>query len=510
MYKNILQYLEATALRVPERTAFYDDRQKLTYAQLLRVSRSIGTTLARVVPPRSVIANLMDGRSISNVPSFLGIIYAGCANAPLDITMPKERLKLLLELMAPSAILADDKGRAALEGLDITASGIIPVVNYEDACAAEADEELIQRIRMNSTASDPMSVLYTSGSTGVPKGSILPMFSYFMWNRASIDQFSFTEESVFANQSPFFYANSILDIFPPITLGCTVYILPSGALTFPRKFVACLRDHHITSICMTPSSYVAISNADVLTEGCLPDLKQGIMSGESMPWTQLKQWIDATPNADWWHFYGSTEMLSVAAGKVEGEHKAGERLTVGNLYPTVHILFLNEDGTEAAPGEPGEMYVSSPWLSCSYHRDPARTASSWVVDPLDRGWYERFYRSGDLGYFTPEGELMVIGRRDNQLKHFGYRMELADVDRGLQAIPEVKESCVLHEKESGRIFCYYTGELAEKELNKALKNTLQPYMLPDVYVRLDEMPHTASMKINRAALTQMMKDAAAQ
>ncbi len=386
MIGNILEFLERSADRLPEKVAFYDDREKLTYAQLLKVSKAIGTALAKTAPVRTPIAALMDGRSIKNVSAFLGIVYAGCANAPLDITMPQERLQLLLDLMAPSAILADEKGRAALEGIRITA----PVVSYEDAIAADIDEAALANIRLNATAMDPMSILYTSGSTGVPKGSIQPMISYIMWNRASIDQYGFNENTIVANQSPFFYANAILDIFPPITVGGTVYILPAGALTFPKKFVGYMKDHHITQICMTPSSYVAVANAGVLEPGLLPDLRFGEMSGESMPWIQLKQWMDATPNASWWHFYGSTEMFAVSVGKVEGEHKAGERLSSGRPYPMVHILFMDEDGREVPPGEPGEMYVSNPWLSTGYHRDPIRTAESWVVDPLEKGWQERF------------------------------------------------------------------------------------------------------------------------
>ncbi len=502
MIYNILEYLEASAQKLPEKVAFYDDREKLTYAQLVKVSKAIGSALTAVSPMRTPVAALMDGRSIKNVSAFLGIVYAGCANAPFDITMPTERLALLLDLLAPSAILADEKGREALKEINVT----VPVINYEDAINAAIDDAALAHIRMTATAMDPMSILYTSGSTGVPKGSIQPMISYIMWNKASIDRYGFNENTIVANQSPFFYANSILDIFPPITVGGTVYILPSGALTFPKKFVGYLKDHHITQICMTPSSYVAVANAGVLEPGILPDLRYGEMSGESMPWTQLKMWMDATPNASWWHFYGSTEMFAVSSSQVVGEHEAGDRLTSGRPYPMTDIIFLNEDGTETAPGEPGEIYVANPWLSTGYHRDPVRTAESWVVDPLEKGWQERFYRSGDLGYFTPEGELMVVGHRDNQLKHFGYRMELADVDKGLQAIPEVKESCVMHVKESTHIYCFYVGDLDEKALDKELKVRLQPYMLPDYYVRLDEMPHTASMKIGRAVLTKMMNE----
>ena len=255
---------------------------------------------------------------------------------------------------------------------------------------------------------------------------------------------------------------------------------------------------------MTPSSFIHAVNSGAMTEGCLPELKCCVLSGETMPWLPLKKWMRAAPNADWWHFYGSTEMFCVASARVDGGRKPDGLLPVGRPFPMTHILILDENGAEASPGEIGEICVSSPWVSCGYYRDPALTAASWVSDPLKKGWRETFHRSGDLGCMTSQGELIVIGRRDSQIKHAGYRMELADVERGLQAVEEVKESCVLYDKETGRIFCFYVSDLDEKALNKALKERLQPYMLPDVYVRLDQMPHTASMKIARKVLIEMI------
>lgn len=245
----------------------------------------------------------------------------------------------------------------------------------------------------------------------------------------------------------------------------------------------------------------------MLTPGAVPDLKWGIMSGESMPWLPLKAWMDATPNADWWHFYGSTEMFSVAVGKVEGEYQAGDRLPVGSPFPIVHILFVDEDGNEVSPGEPGEMLVSSPMISCGYHRDPERTQRAWIVDPLSRGWQERFYRCGDMGYLLPDGQLMVLGRRDNQIKHMGYRMELGEVEAALRALPDWQEGCVLHDQAQDRIWCFYSGKLDEKQLKAGLKERLARYMLPDRFVHLDDMPHTANMKIDRQRLRQMMQKA---
>lgn len=497
MYSNILKYLEQTVVRVPDQTAFYDDREQLTFAALMETAQRIGTALAAHAAPRTPVALLMAPRSIRNIPAIFGALYAGCAYAPMDISMPPERLSLLLTLLEPSAILADEKGVNAIRELNIHK----PVVRYETAANGPIDARLLYEIRRQSSVYDPMSILYTSGSTGIPKGSVQTHFSYMHWTEATIQMYGFDGNVVFANQSPFFYANSIIDIFPPVALGATVYLLPAGVLTFPRRFIECLRAHHVTELTMTPSSFLAAVN--VLEPGCLPELRWSLMSGESMPWAPLEKWMQAAPNADWWHFYGSTEMFSVAVGKVTAPPEPGQRLPVGKPFPMTHILFVDEAGDEVPPGTPGEMLVSSPWVSVAYHRDAARTQTAWVVDPLGRGWHERFYRAGDIGCLRPDGQLVVLGRRDSQIKHMGYRMELGELEAALCSIPGWEDGCVLFDGE--KIWCFYSGTLTEKAIRKELKAKLPQYMLPDVFRHLDELPHTSTMKLDRGALKAMVR-----
>ena len=298
MKANMLEYLEETAERLPDKTAFYDDQGSLSYAQLRDTARRIGSRLSAVCPPGQPVALLLDSRSIRNIPAMFGVLYAGCAYAPLDIAMPAERLRLLLNLLRPAAVLTDEKGKRALAACDLKD---VPQVEYAAAVSAETDEAALAAIRRQASVYDPMSVLYTSGSTGIPKGSIQTHFSYVNWAEATNEVYGFTEDMVFGNQSPFFYANSVLDVISPVSLGATVYLLPAGVLTFPKRMIACLRDQHVTCLCMTPSSFINIVNAGVLAPGCLPELRWGIMSGESMPWPPLKTWMDATPGADWWH-----------------------------------------------------------------------------------------------------------------------------------------------------------------------------------------------------------------
>ncbi len=499
MKTNMLAYLEETAARVPDKIAFYDDQDSLTFAGLWEAALHIGSCLAEAAAPRSPVALLLDARSIRNIPAMYGVLCAGCAYAPLDISIPPERMKLLLELLSPSVILADEKGaRVARDcGLDC--------VSYEQAIAHPVNDDKLRELRRHANVYDPMSILYTSGSTGIPKGSVQTHFSYLHWTEATIEMYGLTENTVFGNQSPFFYANSILDIFPPIALGATVYLLPSGVLAFPKKLIQCLNNHHITELCMTPSSFVSVSHAGVLTPGCLPELKWGIMSGESMPWQPLKTWMEATPGADWWHFYGSTEMFSVAVGRVEKDHQSGDRLSVGKPFPLCHILFVDEHGEEVAAGEAGEMLVSSPWIASGYHRDKKRTDASWVIDPLGRGIQERFFRSGDMGCLRPDGHLMVLGRKDSQIKHLGYRMEIGEVEAALRTLPDWQEGCVLYHEKHDQLWCFYAGQLTEKQIRAGLKDKLARYMLPDVYIHLDEMPRTATMKTDIRKLKQQME-----
>ena len=496
---SILEYLEATAARVPEKTAFYNDQSTLSFSGLLEVSRRIGSYLAARVPTRQPVALLINARSICNIPAMFGTLYAGCPYVPLDAAQPRERLELILDQLRPAAILTDETGSRLTDGVRT-----VPVFRYEDAAGAPENPAALDAVRAAASDSDPMSILFTSGSTGIPKGSVQTHSSYIRWTEATIAKYGLTPDVVFGNQSPFFYANSILELFPPVALGATVYLLPGNVLSFPKKLIQCLNEQRITLLCMTPSSFVSVANSGALTPGCAQGLRWAIMCGEVMPWPPLKTWMSAAPDADWWYFYGSTEMFSVAVGKIDKEYSVGERMPVGRPFEQVHMLFLDENGNKALPGEPGEMLVSSPWIAEAYIHSPERTAASWVTDPLSRGDQTRYFRSGDRGFLNGAGELTVLGRKDRQIKHLGYRMELDDVDAALAGLSGWQEGCALFHRPSGKIFCFYTGTLSEKEIRAGLKKSLSSYMLPDIYVHLEQMPRTATNKTDYRALEKMM------
>lgn len=359
MKRSVLDYLENTAKRCPERLA-WDASAPFTFGQWWDAAQRIASSLSSRCARNTPVAVLMNPRSAECVKVFFGVWAAGCFYAPLDPMLPPERLKFIMQNLQPTAIVYDEESRAKAEA--VCPDGCECVL-WSDAAQSPVDADKLVQIRQTVTPDHLAAILYTSGSTGIPKGVAHTQGSLMAYTEETIERYQFTENTVFGNQSPFFYANSIIDIFPPALLGAKACMIPATALSFPKTLVNYLRQKGITELTMTPSSFVQVANSGVLTENCLPELEYMIMSGEVMPWAQLAVWMNAAPKGHAWNFYGSTEMFSVSVGKVEGNYEAGQLIPVGKPFPTVKIRFMTDDGQAAAPGEAGEMYVSSPMVS---------------------------------------------------------------------------------------------------------------------------------------------------
>ncbi len=500
MYENVLEYLEHAAKAWPERIAFGDEREEMTYPALMGAAKRIGTGIAAHAAIRQPVAVVMTDRSVRCVAGMLGVVYAGCPYSPLDAAMPTERLQVILEQLQPGAILCDEATRAGVE----KAGWPCPVLTYEEMVQTAIDEEKLAWIRARVSTWDVLSILFTSGSTGVPKGVAQSHRSYIAYTETNTERFGFTIDDVYANQSPFFYANSITDLYPPIKFGAQVYIMPTRCLSFPKMLIDTLREKQVTVLCMTPSSYVKAASSGVMAAGCLPDLKYIVLSGEAAHWQTLQVWLSAAPNAKVWNFYGSTELLGVAVKRLERTYSDSELIPVGRTYPGVEILIVDEDGNELPRGGKGEMLIANPWLFSGYYRDKARTDAAFTDDPLNRGYRTRYYCTGDIGCISEDGMLTVHGRKDSQIKRAGYRMELGEVEVALRQIPGWDNGLVLYDKESGKLCCFWTGDLTQKEILAALKKSLPRYALPDTYIHLEEMPYTATMKIDRVKLRGMI------
>lgn len=497
---NCLEYLEISAERFPDKISFADEKEALTFVQLRDAAMAVGSALKQYQLRKAPVVILMDARHVPNLIATMGVLYAGCFYIPLDPASPAERLETIFEQLQPQLIIYDEKAEAARESL----GSRYRFVAYGSLTDAPIDMEYLEQIRSESNFFDPLFIMYTSGSTGIPKGVIHTHGDLINYSEFTYRRYPFDEHTVFGNQSPFFYANCLLDIYPPLAVGATVYILSASLLSFPKKMVEELQKHHITELCMTPSSFNAVADAGVLEPGCLPDLEFILPSGEMINGKAMKQWESAAPKAGhFWNFYGSTELLSASLYKVDRDFGDAENVPSGIPYQCTHIIFVDEDCRPVPQGEKGEMLIHNPWMFSGYYKDKARTEAAFVNDPLGKGYNELFFRTGDMGYLNEKGELVVVGRKDNMIKHNGYRMELGEVEYAARSTEGTNEAVCVHDPQSGDIYLFYTGEASEKEVKSVLKTKLPRYALPEKIIHVEDIPRTANVKADRKALLKM-------
>lgn len=260
MKRSVLDYLENTAKRCPERLA-WDASAPFTFGQWWDAAQRIASSLSSRCARNTPVAVLMNPRSAECVKVFFGVWAAGCFYAPLDPMLPPERLKLIMQNLQPTAIVYDEESRAKAEA--VCPDGCECVL-WSDAAQSPVDADKLVQIRQTVTPDHLAAILYTSGSTGIPKGVAHTQGSLMAYTEETIERYQFTENTVFGNQSPFFYANSIIDIFPPALLGAKACMIPATALSFPKTLVNYLRQKGITELTMTPSSFVQVANNGLL------------------------------------------------------------------------------------------------------------------------------------------------------------------------------------------------------------------------------------------------------
>lgn len=498
LHTNILQYLEASTQRLPDKPAYVSENGTLTYAQLSQQAKAVGSHLAKMLPQRTAVAVLM-ARDVWTMAGLMGVLYAGCFSAPLDTAQPADRLEKVFQSLNPGCILADDTAKALLEDLGDRVP--CPVVLYDEAVKAEIDQSLLDQRRARSTVFDPIQIFYTSGSTGVPKGVVYTHYNMTIYTEQVVEMEHLTEAQNFGNQAPFFYANVVWDMFPVLYTGATTYFTPKDCFVLPAFFLDYFQKNHISTVTMTPLNFIYIADSGVLTPNCLPDLETVFMCGEVVPYDKMKLWREAAPNARIYNFYGSTESPCMAEYILgDKEFAPGSLVPAGKPIGPVTALLIDDDGQEVAPGEVGEIYISSPWLSSGYYNDMERTNEVFVQSPLHDLYRDIYYRTGDLGKFNELGELLVVGRKDTQIKHRGYRMDLGEVETAVRSLEGWHNGCVLFDSERDLVYCFWTGPLTEETIKAALPEKIEKYMFPNVYVHLEELPRTSNGKLDRVTL----------
>lgn len=497
MMKNILEYLEGTAVAVPEKLAFSDGKSDVSFGELWRASRAIGSALIKEGAKREAVVVYMD-KHPNVMSAFFGTIYAGCFYVCIDPKTPMDRVKTIVQSVDAKIMIADSKAYKKAEEL-----GMLRLLRFEDVAAVEIDTVALGAVREKQIDTDPIYVVFTSGSTGIPKGVVACHRSVIDYTEALCKAIGFTRETVFGNQTPLYFDAPLKEIMPTLKLGATTYFIPKMNFSFPVRLIEYLNTHRINTVCWVVSAFTQVSSLGAF-DVVRPEYLHTVAFGsEVFPKKDYKMWRDMLPNARFFNLYGPTEATGMSCfWSAERELDENEPIPIGRPFDNTDILLITEEGREAARGEEGEICIRGTCVTMGYYNNRERTNEAFVQNPLNSVYPEMIYKTGDIGKYNECGELVFVTRRDSQIKHMGHRIELGEIEATLLKLPEAKRACCCYDKEARRIVLFFVGDIECADAQKYLKEKLPVYMLPAVCERLDVMPLTDNGKIDRRSLRE--------
>ena len=498
MQTNVMEYLEATVQRVPDKVAFVDDTDQLTFRQVQDRSHAIGSFLISEGYRNEPIVVFMP-KCANTLVAFFGTIYSGNFYVPLDSEMPLIRIEMILKMLNPRAIICND---ATIEFVEKEIQFPGKIYHYNDLSVSQPDYIALNAVRAHQIDTDPIYIVFTSGSTGVPKGVTACHRSVIDYIESLCEVLRPDEETIFGSQTPFFFDACLKEVCPTLKYGAKMVIVPKKLFMFPVKLIEFLNEHQINTICWVASALSMISALKTFDKIVPKYLHTIAFASEVFPIKQFHAWQAALPpDVRFINLYGPTEITGICCFyEVDRPFAESEVLPVGRPFRNTGILLLDENDREAAPGAQGEICVRGTCLTLGYYKNPEMTAKSFVQNPLNDRYPERIYRTGDIGRYNDRGELVFLSRKDFQIKHMGHRIELGEIEVAANMQSGVVASCCLFDQNKKKIILCYAGEVTVAELTAGLKTKLSRYMVPNAVKQLDEMPYTPNGKIDRNLL----------
>lgn len=505
MQNSVIQWLEETVKQFPQKMAFVDENTIYTWEQVRQRALSIAYHINAVIPGgrKHPIAVYME-KSVDMLVVYLGVAYSGNFYSPIATDMPLPRIEKILEALQPALFISTKSlSNDIVQGEKIAFAG--DTLCFEDIISEPVNEKMADDYATSILDTDLLYVLFTSGSTGTPKGVAITHRSVIDYIDWVVDTFSIAENDSFGNQAPFYFDNSILDIYSTLKTGATLFIIPSVLFSQPVKLLQYLLDKQITTIFWVPSAMIMVSklkafrNVDVSKT-----LKRVLFCGEVMPNKQLNIWRQYLPKVLYANLYGPTEITDACTYYIiDRAFSDDEPLPIGIPMRNTEILVLDEDGSLVEePDHVGELCVRGTCLAVGYYNNPEKTAAVFVQNPLQTGYEEKIYRTGDLVKYNDRHELIYLSRKDFQIKHLGHRIELGEIETAVSSLEDISMCCCLYDNKHSKIVLLVEGEHNRSEINEKLRSLIPEYMLPGKVICVDKLPLNSNGKIDRVKLQQ--------
>lgn len=499
MLRNVLEYLEETVQRFPDKVAFANESMGMTFREVYQGARSIGSGLLEKGYGREPVVIYMQ-KHPHMITAFWGVVYSGCFYVPMDEEMPKFRAELIFQNLKPRAVICDETTAGQMKDFpDFDGE----VLLYEEISQHPVREEALAQVRRKAIDTDPVYIVFTSGSTGIPKGVAACHRSVIDYVESLTEVLQVTEDSVFANQTPLYFDACLKELFSTLKYGATTYLVPKSLFMFPIKLVEFLNEYKINTVCWVVSALTMISSMKTFDKVKPEYLHTVAFGSEVFPIKQFNLWRQALPKARFINLYGPTEATGMSCYyEVDREFQEGDAIPIGRPFKNTEILLLDENNQVPPQGEPGEMCIRGTAVTLGYYNNFEKTNEVFVQNPLNSSYHELIYRTGDIGKLNQYGELVFISRKDYQIKHMGHRIELGEIEVHVNMIEGIHSACCIYDKEKEKIVLFYVGETEKKALVTELKKKLPRYMIPNQVYEIPRMPLTANGKIDRVKLKE--------
>ena len=510
---------------MPDRPAVVEGDRTWTYAALQRASRRLGGHLRRHGIGSGDLVAIHGRRSASLVSALLGVLEAGAGFVILDPAYPAWRRAECVRLARPRGWIALEGTGALAAVLEEALSGVAMRMAWPADVSdpvldpAEAGEE------PHAPAVDPDArayVAFTSGSTGAPKGIVgthRPLSHFLEWH---VRRFDLGEDDRFCLLSGLAHDPLLRDVFTPLWLGATLYV-PDEATVAEARLAEWLVHSGVTVAHLTPTLgqvlHAELSARDAGGAGAWPSLRYAFFGGEPLTRGDVARLGALAPASISVNYYGATETPQAMGYFVAERTDAGgdaERLPLGIGIEDVQLLVLGEGGARAGLGELGEIHVRTPYLAQGYLDTEAADACRFRPDPFLSPSVSRLYATGDLGRHRLDGTVEYAGRRDQQVKLRGFRIELAEVEVALRDHPGIAQAAAMLREDAGppQLVAYVVARegaaVDVADLSRSLAGRLPGFMVPSAFVVLDRLPLTPNGKVDRRGLPVPVPDAEAR
>lgn len=510
--------LEDSARKHPEDLAVVDRDRSLTYGELDRRANQIAHVLIERGTIKGDRVGLYLDKSIESIVGVYGVMKTGAAYVPLDPDAPVTRLAYIASDCGIRCLLTGAEKQEQLAamldaetkietlillnsiGTDNTPGDVV-VLGIKQIDAATSDS-----LRMDIVDQDLAYILYTSGSTGEPKGVMLTHRNALAFVAWAAEEFALVRSDRLSSHAPLHFDLSVFDLYAAAYAGATVVLVPPKASLFPNQIVRFIQDNGITVWYSVPSILSMVTLRGGLKKTTLPTLRTILFAGEVFPIKYLRELMGLVPQARFANLYGPTETNVCTWYDVPLlDDDLNEPVPIGVAVDNDEVFAVKDDGGLALPGEVGELYVRGATVMRGYWGDAGRTALRLVPDPFGSAFADPVYRTGDLVEVQDGGCYRYVGRRDAQIKSRGYRIELGDVEAALNLHPGVVECAVVavaDELVTNRLVAYVTvrEETTDLDLARFCGQRLPRYMVPESFTLLAEMPKTSTGKIDRRSL----------